>query len=85
MDNGNNGFVFGPPMLDEKGCCISFDPLTGLVRVDGIPVFALITGNAGMLLLQFYDGDKLRSKHRRTRKIEIPLQVVVDKLKALSA
>lgn len=72
-------------MLDEKGCCISFDPMSRLVRVDGIPVFRLLSGNGGVLLIQFYDGDKLRSKHRRTRQIEIPLTVVMDKLQELSA
>lgn len=50
------------------------------VRVDGIFVFRRIR-RAGVVYLQFWDTDRLRAKCRGSRYVEIPLQVLVEKIK----
>lgn len=65
-----------PPILticDDRGQCVTIDP-TGLVRVDGIPVFRAVASQAGVTL-QF----KERVHHQR-RLVEIPLAVLVDRI-----
>lgn len=69
------------PVQDNSAKCISIDPVSGLVRVDGIPMFKVIDGKDG-IKLQFKDGDKLRSKYRGTQYIEVPLEALVNKIKA---
>lgn len=69
-----------PPPVQDNGGCITIDPLSGLVRVDGIPMFKAIDGKDG-IKLQFKDSDKLRSKYRGSQYIEIPLEALVKKIK----
>ncbi len=50
-----------------------------LVRIDGIGVFRRVL-RAGVLYLQFMDTDRYRAKCRGSRYVEIPLQVLVEKI-----
>ena len=70
-------------MKDKNATCISVDRMTGIVRVDGFPVFRLLAMDDGVYV-QFQDGNKLRSHYRGDRFIEIPLDVLVQRLEKLS-
>lgn len=64
------------PIYDASCSCINIDPASGLVRVDGIPVFkVLAVGNE--IRIQFLDGSKLRSQFRGTQLVEVPLSTLV--------
>ena len=69
----------GAPWTDNTGECVNVDPTTGLVRIDGVPVFKVFTVN-NTLKLQFKDSDKLRSKYRGTDLIEVSLSCLIDKI-----
>lgn len=62
--------------LDGKTVKIGDDDL---VRVDGIGVFRRIQ-REGVLYLQFMDTDRYRAKCRGSKFVEIPLQILVEKI-----
>ena len=66
--------------LDEEAKCVQVDPTSGLVRVDGIPVFRVIAIPGNGLVLQFKDPSRERSKYRGAQLIEIPIDVLFEKL-----
>lgn len=70
----------GEPLVDKTGACIEVNISTGLVRIDGIPVFRLVSTDKDGVKVQFADNDKMRSKYRGTRYIEIPASVLFQKL-----
>jgi hypothetical protein len=47
--------------------------MTSLIRVDNIIVCKRVS-RAGQVLLQFKDGDRLRSQCRGTQFVEVPLE-----------
>jgi hypothetical protein len=67
-------------MIDKCGASISVNIMTGLVRIDGMPVFRVISSNDGSIRIQFADNDRMKSRARGTRFIEIPADVLFDKL-----
>lgn len=73
------------PKIDQSGECFTIDPASGLCRIDGIPVFKIITIQGQMPRLQFLDDDRMRSKYRATRFVEIPIDVLFDKIIKLSS
>lgn len=70
--------------IDPDGECVAVDQITGLVRVDNVPVFKVMTTNHG-IYLQFYDGDKMRSEYRGSQYIEVPLDLLVETIKGACA
>lgn len=69
--------------IDQTGDCIKIDMASGLVRIDGVPVFKVISAAGTDIRLQFVDGDRLRSEGRGTRYIEIPLTILIEKITIL--
>jgi len=65
-------------MVDPNGDCIQVSH-TGLVRVDGLPVFRTITRLDGVYV-QFADSNRQRSEHRGSRFVEIRLDALISKL-----
>jgi hypothetical protein len=59
--------------VDEEAKTIKIDPVTDLVRVDGVIVCKRVI-RCGRPVLQFKDGDRLRSSCRGTAFIEVPLE-----------
>jgi hypothetical protein len=63
---------------------VRVDPVTHLIRVDGIIVCKMII-RENTVFLEFKDGDRLRSQCRHTQFVEIPLeafnQVLLDQLR----
>jgi hypothetical protein len=51
---------------------IQLDPVSGLLRVDNIPVFRLCRRGDG-LFVQFQDGNKIRADGRGTNLVELPI------------
>lgn len=72
--------LFGAAKVDSNGETITINNVTGLVRIAGMPVFKIKSASSGEIYLQFADCDKSRSAVRGTRFIEIPLEVLFDKL-----
>lgn len=70
-------------LLDNKGDCVTIDQISGLVYMDGVPVFKVLRNSAG-LYLQFKDGNKLRNRFRGTAFIEVPWEVIVSKINDLT-
>jgi hypothetical protein len=68
--------------VDQNGVCIYINNISGLVRIDGVPVFKIKAAQTGEIVLQFSDLDKYRSIARGTRYIEVPLEMLIDKIKA---
>lgn len=66
------------PILDPNGEMVDIGN-DGLVRVDGIIAFRMVT-RQGKPCLQFCDQDRLRSSCRGTRYVEIPLDALSKKL-----
>ena len=66
------------PVLDPKGQMVEVSP-DGLVRVDGIIAFRLVT-RQGQPCIQFCDQDRLRSSCRGTRYVEVPLNTLAERL-----
>lgn len=50
-------------------------------RLDGLTIFRKVVRD-GVIYLQFKDHDKMRSKCRGTYYMEIPLDILVEKLRA---
>jgi len=71
----------GKPVLDRVGECVSIDPASGLVRIDGFPVFKVVVRSDG-IFVQFADNDRMRSNYRGTRFIEVPLECIVDRIRS---
>jgi hypothetical protein len=69
----------GQPVLDQMGSFVKVNAMTGLVKVDGIPVFRIVTGQDGVKV-QFADNDRLRSRSRGTRFVEVPIIILFEKL-----
>jgi hypothetical protein len=74
----------GAPLFDKTGSCVEVNISTGLVKVDGITVFRIVTSGSDGIKLQFADNDKMRSRARGTRFIEIPAVVLFSKLNSLT-
>ena len=51
----------------------------GLIRVDGIGVFRRVE-RAGVIYIEFSDHDRMRSQCRGTKFVEVPLNVLMEKL-----
>lgn len=66
--------------LASPDCSITIDPITNLVRIDGIIAFRLIV-HSNTVFLQFADSDRMRSAQRGTRYVEIPLSTLVATIK----
>jgi hypothetical protein len=73
--------IYGKVKVDSCGECIRIDNITGMVRVDGVPVFKIRTSDNGEIYLQFADLNKIRSDGRGTRFIEVPIEVLIEKIK----
>jgi hypothetical protein len=58
--------------IDMAGKTVKVDPITSIVRVDGVILCKRII-RSGVTYLQFKDGDRLRSNCRGTQFIEVPL------------
>jgi hypothetical protein len=65
--------------LDLTGKTILEDP-DGLVRVDGITVFRKVERD-GVMFIQFCDRDRMRAQCRGSKYVEIPLDVLIGKIK----
>jgi hypothetical protein len=66
--------------LDLTGKTILEDP-DGLVRVDGITVFRKVERD-GVMFIQFCDRDRMRAQCRGSKYVEIPLDVLIGKIKS---
>ena len=64
--------------IDHTAQTVTIDR-EGLVRVDGVVVFRLLT-RGGILFAQFLDSDRLRSQCRGARYIEVPWDALAEKL-----
>lgn len=64
---------------DDLGATIKIDPLTDLIRVDGIIICRRIERD-GQIVLQFKDGDRIRSRCRGTCFVEVPLEAYCEAL-----
>lgn len=64
--------------IDEAGKMVRIGD-DNLVRIDGIGVFRRIQ-REGVLYLQFMDTDRYRAKCRGSKFVEIPLQILIEKL-----
>lgn len=51
---------------------VKLDPLSGLLKVDGIPIMRFIRRN-GSFVVQFMDGNKPRSDYRGSNLVELKL------------
>jgi hypothetical protein len=58
---------------DSTAETLRIDPLTSLVRIDGIILCKRVV-RCGVVYLQFKDGDRMRSTCRGTQFVEIPLE-----------
>ncbi|MCJ7533192.1 MAG: hypothetical protein MUO64_19495 [Anaerolineales bacterium] len=58
---------------------LKIDPITSLVRVDGI-ILCKRVERCGVVYLQFKDGDRLRSQCRGTAFVEVPLEAFENAL-----
>jgi hypothetical protein len=58
--------------IDMAGKTVKVDPITSIVRVDGVILCKRVV-RCGAIYLQFKDGDRLRSNCRGTQFIEVPL------------
>lgn len=66
------------PSLDRTGKKVTITP-DGLVKLDGVIIFRTVERN-GAFCLQFVDHDRLRVQCRGSRYIEIPLDVLMNKI-----
>ncbi len=64
---------------DPRAETVKIDIDTALVRVDGAILFKRILRDC-QIILQFKDGDKMRSRSRGTQFIEVPLDKFVEAL-----
>lgn len=74
---------------DIKSCCagdLSYDPVKGLIWLDGTPLFQLITveGQNSLLNIRFFDGNRPRSAYRGACYLEMPLGEFLEKLQSLA-
>ena len=53
---------------------VQIDPISGVVRVDGIPVFRIMAIPGNGIVLQFKDNNKTRSRYRGSEFVEIPIE-----------
>jgi hypothetical protein len=58
---------------DPEAKSLKIDPVTSLVRVDGVILCKRVV-RCGQVVLQFKDGDRMRSQCRGTAFIEVPLE-----------
>lgn len=66
---------------DQDGACIRVDAMTGLVRIDGVPVFKARIASSGEIILQITDPNKFRVEGRGARYIEVSLSSLVSKIR----
>ncbi len=68
-------------LIDKDASTVKIDRLTGDVRVDGMLALRAFERD-GVIWLQFYDRNKMRSQYRRppTQYIEVCLQTFWEKL-----
>lgn len=62
-------------ILDTTGETIKATD-TGLIRIDGITVFRKVV-REGIIYIEFCDNDRMRTKCRGTRFVEVPLSVLL--------
>lgn len=62
-------------ILDTTGEMIKTTD-TGLIRIDGITVFRKVV-REGIIYIEFCDNDRMRTKCRGTRFVEVPLSVLL--------
>jgi hypothetical protein len=67
-------------LIDPTGSKITIAPDTSIVRIDGIILCKRIVRD-GKVILQFKDGDRIRSRCRNTPFVEIPLDAFAEALK----
>lgn len=70
----------GEPLVDKTGACIEVNVKTGIVKIDGMIVFRVVSSDVDGVKVQFADTSKWRSRARGTRYIEIPAAVLFKKL-----
>lgn len=68
--------------FDMNAKTVNLDASTSLVRVDGIIVCKAFMRD-GAVILQFKDGDRLRSQRRQTMFVEVPLPAFVAAIEKL--
>lgn len=61
-------------IVDTSGVTIKVEA-GGMVKVDGILVFKTVNRN-GIIYVQFCDHDRMRSRGRGSRYVEVPLEVL---------
>jgi hypothetical protein len=66
------------PAIDRTGKKLLIMP-DGLIKLDGVIIFRAVE-REGQVCLQFVDHDRLRVQCRGSRYIEIPLEVLIDKI-----
>jgi len=64
--------------IDEHGKLVRIAE-DGLVKLDGIAILRRVERD-GKLYLQFCDSDRMRTQLRKTRYVEIPLEVLMDRI-----
>ena len=64
--------------IDERGELIRITD-DGLVKLDGIAILRRVE-REGKVYLQFCDSDRMRTQLRKTRYVEIPLEVLMDRI-----
>jgi hypothetical protein len=66
------------PKMDRTGKLITILP-DGLVKLDGVILFRTVERD-GKICLQFVDHDRLRVRCRGSRFVEIPIEILLDKV-----
>lgn len=67
--------------IDDSGKTIAIDPISQIVRADGIIVCKVVNKD-GKIYLQFKDGDRLRSRCRGAMFVEVSLDAFAEALKS---
>lgn len=67
--------------IDPKAESVKVDAISHIVRVDGVILCKRVVRN-GVVILQFKDGDRMRSRDRGTAFIEVPLKAFEEMLMA---
>jgi len=65
-------------IVDPKGKLVKVNE-DGLAKIDGIPMFKIIERD-NLFYVEFCDHDRMRSRCRGSRLVEIPLEILVEKV-----
>lgn len=68
------------PKVDNSGECIKVDPVSGMVRVDGIIVCRVVVIPGDGVRLQFFDGNRQRSARRGANLVEVPISTFAERV-----